>query len=234
MGREAQNLVLLCLGITVAKVVLDGSYERYVKPGMWPYLLVSSAVLIVLAVFAIGADVSRGGPPPHDHAHGRSRVLWLLTVPVLVVLFLAPPALAPARSGTTANVSAADSGELPPLPAGPAPTVGIFDVVQRAISPGGGGLSGRPITLQGFLQPRDGRPELAQVVIICCAADARTYRIELSGPKAQELLTEQPKTWWRMVGTVVDGSTTVARKNVPLFDVTSADEVPAPKNPYGY
>ncbi|MFT4199843.1 TIGR03943 family putative permease subunit [Gordonia sp. (in: high G+C Gram-positive bacteria)] len=234
MGREAQNLVLLCLGLTVLKTTLDGSYERYVKPGMWPYLLASAVVLVVLAAVAIVRDIRAGGRADDGHVHGRGALLWLLTVPVLVIFFLAPPSISPARAGTTANISAAESVRFEPLPPGPAPAVPILEVVQRAVQPDGGGLSGRAISIDGYLQPRDGHTELAQVVIICCAADARTYRIELGGPAAATLAAAPARTWWRVVGTVADGSASAERKHIPLLQVTDARQVPAPKNTYGY
>nr|WP_283242166.1 TIGR03943 family protein [Gordonia araii] len=227
---------MLCLGLTVAKTVLDGTFERYVKPSMTPYLLISAAVLVALAVVAIVGDIRAGGPreEAHGHGHGSGRVLWLLCAPVLVVFFLVPPALVPTSTGTTANVAAAESVVFPPLPPGEVARLSVHEVVQRATQPDGGGLTGRQVSVDGYLLSRDGRAELAQVVIICCAADARTYRVEVTGRGATALGQRAAGTWWRAVGTVVDGSASEQRRRVPQLDVVSVREIAAPKNTYGY
>ncbi|QKT08659.1 TIGR03943 family protein [Gordonia sp. X0973] len=237
MGREAQNLVLLFLGLTVGKTALDGTFERYVKPGLQPYLVVSAVVLVALALVAMARDIRTGGATAEDgagHDHRPSRVLWLLTVPILVVFFLAPPALLPSSSGPSSNIAAAESVRFPPLPAGAAPQLSVYEVAQRATQPDGGGLSGRTITVDGYASPHDGHTEIAQVVIICCAADARTYRMAVAGPAAAQLAAAPPRTWWRVVGTVVDGSATPATGNVPRLQAERATQEAAPANTYGY
>lgn len=45
MKRETQNLLLLLIGGAVLWIALDGSYPRYVKPSLYPFLLFSGVVL---------------------------------------------------------------------------------------------------------------------------------------------------------------------------------------------
>ena len=232
MNRETQNLILLCIGLMIGKATLDGSFERYVQPVMKPYLLVSAAILVALALISMYRDMRSGGPLIDDpHNHG-GKVLWLLAVPILVVFFLVPPALSPS-DGRAANASAVSDGDLAPIPDGPAPDLSVFDIVQYSFQPDSGGLSGREVAVTGYFQIIEGTPSLAQVTIICCAADARTFRMELTGDTAR-LTGAAPESWWKVTGTVVDGTTTTERRFVPQFEVTSVQPADPPANPYSY
>ncbi|MDF2824205.1 MAG: hypothetical protein K0R68_1613, partial [Mycobacterium sp.] len=91
MNRETENMLLLLVGISGVTIVVTGTYTRYVKPALMPWLLVGAVVVIVLAAAAIVADIRCGGEHPDGHEH-RSPVLWLLLVPVLVLIFVTPPA----------------------------------------------------------------------------------------------------------------------------------------------
>lgn len=57
MRRETQNLLLLIVGVAVLRTTLDGTYLRYVKEGLYPFLLVSGVVIVGLAGYAIVRDV---------------------------------------------------------------------------------------------------------------------------------------------------------------------------------
>ncbi|MEV5838120.1 TIGR03943 family protein [Nocardia sp. NPDC052112] len=59
MKRETQNLLLLLIGTAVLWITLDGSYLRYVKPSLYPFLLISSIGFILLALVAIIRDIRR-------------------------------------------------------------------------------------------------------------------------------------------------------------------------------
>ncbi|MFT3716214.1 MAG: TIGR03943 family protein [Gordonia sp. (in: high G+C Gram-positive bacteria)] len=235
MNRETQNLILLCIGLTVGKVTLDGSYERYVRPVMFPWLLISAIVLVLLALVSIVRDMRPGAHVADDdgHHHGGGRSLWMLAVPILVVFFLVPPALKPATDRQS-NASATQSLKLDPLPPGPNPKLSVFDVVQRAYQSDGGGLHDTPITLKGTVQHFENHTYLGQIVIICCAADARTFRVEVVGPGAQQMAAAPADSWWELVGVVVDGTATQERHFVPEVTVTEAHPTAAPENPYNY
>ncbi|MFT3660314.1 MAG: TIGR03943 family protein [Gordonia sp. (in: high G+C Gram-positive bacteria)] len=241
MNSEVQNLSLLCIGLAIVRITLDGSFVRYVKPSLEPYLLISGTVLVALALLAIVRDIRAGGPADRrdehacDHGHRHDgKVLWLLAVPVLVVFFLRPPALVPAAEPAPTNVTVAESSMFDPLPDEPAPPLDIYEIVQRAAQPDGGGLNGRAITVTGSLQHRGKELDLAQVRIICCVADGRTFRMGMSGAAAQRLAESPQGSWWKVIGTVVPGSANAERDYIPLLEVGDARSVPEPENPYGY
>lgn len=234
MKRETQNVLLLLLGGAVLKIAVDGSFVRYVKPSLHPYLLLSGILMIALAAAAIVRDVRRGGPGDggageHQHSgHQHSgRPYWMLLVPAAAILFLAPPALG------VASVSnrVVDSGQLersafPPLPVGDAPEIPMLDVVQRAARDTTGSLDGREITVTGMrVTNPDGSVDLARVLIICCAADARSIRIHLDRPLPEG-------DWLRVRGTV--GRSSPETGNVPTMTVTGVEQISEPANTYAY
>lgn len=241
MSRATQNLVLFLLGAAVLKTTLDGTFVRYVKPSLEPYLLVSGAAIIVLAAAAMIADIRAGGPASvahgHDHDHS-DRMPWLLMVPALVVLFLAPPALGPGslveRQVQPPN-SSANLRAFEPIPEGATPEMTFSEVLERNRLDSAGTLDDREIAVRGYAVARpDGGVDLARIVIICCAADARTARINITGPEAAQVTDLGSEQWWRVVGTVVPGSATEANEFVPEMRVVSVERTGAPENTYSY
>ncbi|MEV2219735.1 TIGR03943 family protein [Nocardia vinacea] len=72
MKRGTQNLLLVLIGGAVLWITLDGSYLRYVKPSLYPFLLISSIGFILLALVAIIRDIRRGtASDEHANAYGR-------------------------------------------------------------------------------------------------------------------------------------------------------------------
>jgi hypothetical protein len=128
--RETENTLLLIVGIALVMVTVTGAYTRYVKPAMLPWLGASAGVLIALALIAIARDIRGGQAHEHGgHSH-RNGIVWLLAVPVVLLIFVVPPALS-ARATTPATVSVSNSRSFPPLPAGRAPTVPLPEVLMR-------------------------------------------------------------------------------------------------------
>lgn len=79
MKRETQNLLLLLIGTAVLWITLDGTYLRYVKPSLYPFLLISGIGFVLLALVAITRDIRSGtASPGHDRdgeaddGHGSS------------------------------------------------------------------------------------------------------------------------------------------------------------------
>ncbi|KAA0018513.1 TIGR03943 family putative permease subunit [Antrihabitans cavernicola] len=243
MNRETQNLLALLVGAAIVKIAVDGTYLRYVKPSMHVLLLISGIVIVVLALAAVVRDVRRGRADD-DHDSKAGRPYWMLLIPALVILFVAPPALGASSVGTdrviAGNQSSSNSA-FGPLPPGDAPELPMLEVIERAAAGSGGGLAGRQITLAGFIvrtadggKPRvDGSRDgydLGRVVITCCAADARTMRVHLVG----NLGSIADNTWLSIRGTVVPGSAQAATGFTPALTVSDLRRVPAPANTYAY
>jgi uncharacterized repeat protein (TIGR03943 family) len=238
LSRITQNALLLLLGLATGLIALKGTYLHYVRPLLLPWLIVASAVLIVLGVVAIVRDLRRVGaaaePDEAGHEHGhrhRGGVVWLLLVPVAVLAFVVPPPLG--ARGATPQVAAAamPHRSFPPLPAGQAPVVSLPDVMMRAAIDSAGTLNDRLITVVGFTMKDGEAVNLGRVVIICCAADAQLARVRLTGPG----LTAYPDdTWLRVEGKIVPESSTAQTSFVPTMTVSSVTAIDRPANTYAY
>ena len=193
MSRETENTVLLLVGISIAMITVSGAFTRYVKPGLLPWLAASAVLLIALALLAIIGDIRRGGPrtsdQPSDHSEAhphRAGIVWLLVVPILVLIFVTPPALRPSAAAPSVTAVSNDvlNRAFPPLPPGNAPEVSLPEVLMREAQDTTGSLTNRSITVTGFVLNEAQGVDLGRIVIICCAADAQLARIHLRGPAA--------------------------------------------------
>lgn len=235
MSRETENLLLLWTGIATTFIIATGSFTRYVKPSLLPWLAVAAVVLIGLSVVSMVDDSRRGGHSAVDHnQHGhRSAVAWLLVVPVVVLAVAMPPALR--AQSNTPTVTAVSSDVLkrafPPLPPGPAPEVSVTDVVLRAAHDTAGTLDNRTITVKGFTLKTDTGVDLGRILIVCCAADGQLAHIHLDGPAASAAADYPEDTWLS-----VQGQVTRARdddpKSIPTLHAVTATIIDPPKNPY--
>ncbi|MFF3252939.1 TIGR03943 family putative permease subunit [Actinacidiphila glaucinigra] len=245
MNREAQAVVLLLTGVALLHAGLSDLYLRYVKAGLQPLLLAAGAVLVAAAAATAWYELRgsrRTGQGPGDghedahetagaHPHHEPKVAWLLVLPVLALVLVAPPALgsySAARTGT----SVPRPFGFPALPAGDPLRMETGDYAGRAVYDGGRSLSGRQLTLTGFVSiGRDGTPYLTRMVLNCCAADARPVKIGLTGQVPPVL---RPDAWLEVTGTYTPrrAKDPVNDGPVPFLDVSRARPVREPAEPY--
>jgi uncharacterized repeat protein (TIGR03943 family) len=163
----------------------------------------------------------------HDHARVPG-VGWLLVLPVFLVLLVPPPALgafAAGRAGAQVpRPAAVDSEDL----AGPDPVpVELHDYAERAAWDDGRTLAGHAVVLTGFVTPREaGGWYLSRMVISCCAADARSYLVEIAGTPADRVPARN--SWQQVTGTYTPGDGTHTAR-ITAFEVRP---VAAPQDPY--
>ena len=244
MSRTTENVILFLLGTCIAAIVVTGTFTRYVKPAVMPWLAATAVLLVVLALSAAIRDVrARGGrgddadQPDGDleHAH-RSAVVWLLVLPVALLGFVVPPALGArtAEPTTTGLPRLAMLRPFPPLPASRAPELALPEVVVRANRDSAYTLEDRLITVTGFTIKEGDGVDLGRVVIICCAADGQLARLHLGGPAAAAAAAFPEETWLRVEGTVVPKPSDTAGLPTPTLTVSAVTPIEAPQNPYAY
>ena len=247
MSRETENTILLLVGLSIGLVTVTGAFTRYVKPGLLPWLAVTAVLLVALALAAMVGDIRRGGPrhdqPDREDGHShRSGVLWLLLVPVVMLIFVSPPALRPQAASVRTTSNDASPRGFPPLPPGRAPEVSLPEVLMRWAQDTSGSLTNRLVTITGFVLNEPGGVDLARIVIICCAADAQLARIHLrsttggTGGTGGTALKFADNTWLRVEGQVetdaTPGPSRPKRAPIPTLRVIAVTRVDAPANQY--
>ena len=229
MNRLAQTALLFLLGATLLHAGTTDLYLRYVKEGLRPLVLVAGAVLIVTAAATLWSD--RRTAPTHDH-HREPRISWLLTLPVLALILVAPPALGSYSAAHTGTALTKPFG-FPALPTGDAPLhLAVADYAGRAIYDDGRALRDRELKITGFVTlDREGAPYLVRMGLNCCAADAQPVKIALTGNVPPVL---RPDTWLEITGTYTPRRTKdpVNDGPIPYLEVTTARPVPTPHDPY--
>ncbi|MGH3898865.1 MAG: TIGR03943 family putative permease subunit [Pseudonocardiaceae bacterium] len=236
MRRETQNVLLVLLGGALLKIAWNGSYLRYVKPSLLPFLVAAGMVILALGLIAIVRDVRAAQRPADhdDHPDHAGRSPWLLLLPVLAIFLVAPPALGADTVSRSASVAPQRSFvDFPPLPAGPAPAMRMSDFVTRAVWDEADTLNGRQVRLLGFVVHGDqGATYLGRLVIACCAADATPLKVRLEGRNGLASLPQDG--WFEVRGQLVPGSAKPNTRFTPTFTVSDLRPVPAPTEPYEF
>ncbi|MBL1085711.1 TIGR03943 family protein [Streptomyces actinomycinicus] len=231
MNRQAQAAVLFLLGGALLHAGTTDLYLRYVKAALQPLLLASGAVLVVAALATAWYERRRARRGPDRHHHPEPRISWLLVLPLLALILIAPPALgsySALRSGTALQKPYAYGA----LPAGDPVPLSVVDYASRAAYGHGRSLHGRAVRVTGFLAlDRAGHPYLVRMALNCCAADAQPVKIALTGTLPPVL---RPDAWLEVTGRFTPRLThdPVNDGPVPYLEVTSAKPVPVPRDPY--
>ncbi|MGW0968807.1 TIGR03943 family putative permease subunit [Streptomyces sp. NPDC002516] len=189
-----------------------------------------------------GAEGREGADPDkdtdtdgHGHGHGQGhrepRISWLLVLPLLALILVAPPALGSYSAMRTGTALQAPFGYAK-LPAGDPVTLGLVDYASRAAYDHGRSIGGRQVKVTGFVAlDRAGAPYLVRMALNCCAADAQPVKIGLSGRIPPVL---RPDTWLEVTGRYTARRTKdpVNGGVIPYLQVATARPVPTPHDPY--
>jgi uncharacterized repeat protein (TIGR03943 family) len=239
--RRSQAAVLLVVGVMALYLGRSDAALAFVKAGLQPLLLASGAILIGLGV----AAVVRRGPQPHG-----PRVAWLLALPPLALVLIAPPALGafaasrqsiqppPTRQASSAEQAAggADSGLFPPLlPSSDGAAVPLTLAEYMVRDPEAPHtLADVRIRLVGFVTPQEpGRDGylLTRFAINCCAADATALKVAIHGdpvPRAPDTWLEVEGRWQQRTSDDPDRPSS----ETPLLVAESVRETEQPAEPY--
>ncbi|MFH9005295.1 TIGR03943 family putative permease subunit [Streptomyces afghaniensis] len=230
MNRLAQTALLFLLGATLLHAGLTDLYLRYVKAGLRPLVLLAGVVLIATAAATLWYERRHARGQQHHHHH-EPRISWLLTLPVLALILVSPPALGSYSAAHTGTALTKPFG-FPDLPAGEPLRLGVADYAGRAVYDNGRSLRDRDLKITGFVTlDRSGTPYLVRMGLNCCAADAQPVKIALTGDIPPVL---SPDTWLEITGRYTPRRTKdpVNDGPIPYLDVTSARPVPTPSDPY--
>ncbi|MFE9092854.1 TIGR03943 family putative permease subunit [Streptomyces sp. NPDC007264] len=242
MKRSAQValVVLSGLGLLHAALFTD-LYLRYVKEGLRPLLIASGVLLLVLGVAGAvparegnGSEDGDGGGTDghaHDHDHDHSavpRIAWLLLLPVLSLLFYAPPALGAYTAAREAPRAVRVQERFDPLPATSPLPMTLTDFTTRVQQDHTRAVQGRTIRMTGFVTPgKEGGWDLTRLILSCCAADAQSVKVRMYG--GPELPAD---TWVSVTGRWHPGGTLGTASAPVALDVRTVERVPRPVNGY--
>ncbi|MBR8642952.1 TIGR03943 family protein [Streptomyces tuirus] len=227
MNRVAQSALLFLLGATLLHAGTTDLYLRYVKAGLRPLVLLAGVVLIATAAATLWYERRR--TPGHEHH--EPRISWLLALPVLALILVAPPALGSYSASHTGTALTKPFG-FPDLPADGPLRLGVADYAGRAVYDDGRSLRDRELKITGFVTlDRAGAPYLVRMGLNCCAADAQPVKIALTGDVPPVL---SPDTWLEITGRYTPRRTKdpVNDGPIPYLEVTRAKPVPTPHDPY--
>ncbi|WP_431046224.1 TIGR03943 family putative permease subunit [Streptomyces sp. P1-3] len=177
---------------------------------------------------------AEGGQDPrteHGHGHDHSRgpsVAWLLFLPVIGLMFSAPPALASYTAERQRPMEVEEQARFDPLPPGSPLPMTLLDFSTRAVWDKERSLKGRTVRMTGFVTRGKGeRWHLTRMQLSCCAADAQALKVEMNGgsPPASG-------AWVTVTGTWRPSGEPGTEKARAALDVTGLRRIPEPENPY--
>jgi uncharacterized repeat protein (TIGR03943 family) len=211
--RRSQAAIAFIVGTMALYLGRSDAALAYVKPGLQPLLVASGVLLVGLALIAVAGH---GHDQHGDQPHG-SRVAWLLALPPLALVLVAPPALG---AFAASRQPIRPPPVLHPRPTGPSGAAAATrgDAFPPLIPPGDGTavpmalgeylardyeepytLAGVRVRLVGFVTPQHGGRDgylLTRFAISCCAADATALRVAIRG----DPLGRAPDTWLAVEG----------------------------------
>lgn len=266
MDERTQGALLLAVGGIALRLGLTDVALAYVKTSMQPLLVLTGVVLIVLGLGSIvrafrspeaseeaeeeavdhaalhgyaavhGDGEDELATEVHEHTHGAS-VAWLLVLPLLALLLVAPPALgafAAGRQPTRPPVTTQTSYPPLPDPVDGAVPLTMSEYVFRALYDDDRSLEGERIRLTGFVTPNeDGEGYLlSRFTLSCCAADATAVNVQVLGDQ------DWPAdTWLEVEGhwrPRPDADPGVPSLDPPLLDAEASRPIDPPAQPYEY
>ncbi len=249
MDEETQSFLVFGVGVAAVILTLTDRYLAFLKPSMRLPLLASGLVLMVVAAGTflrwyrhLDDEVPAHDHEDHgDHEHG-SRAAWLLLLPPLALMLIAPAPLGADAVDTSEDVEAIAAAPPPATTAPPSIaeseplTMSLTDFQSAAYGTAEqlAVIEEQPVRLTGFVAPVPDHPDqylLTRFAIQCCAADGTAIQVYVYGAP-QPIPAEN--TWVEVVGTWVEPP--LDQFGTPLrglrLQVIEQREIPPPTNPY--
>jgi uncharacterized repeat protein (TIGR03943 family) len=213
------------VGLLTLRLTVDGTFQRYVRAGMQPWLLVAGVALLALGLIALAMSLRSGEERDRDESHGVGAG-WLLLAPVVTLLLVAPPSLGSfgVDRAPPIRVTAGKSALKPLDTTGGPVAMTLLEYTERAFDHDGQSMRDATVRLTGFVSADgSGEFDLARYQIACCAADAAAAVVRVVG-----VASNPPRDQW----VVVTGSYSPGGGDVPVLAATSLQEINAPDDPY--
>ncbi|HEV7203980.1 MAG TPA: TIGR03943 family protein [Jatrophihabitans sp.] len=225
--KPAAGTLTALVGLLTMRLTVDGSFQRYVRTSMRPWLLIAGVALLALGIVAIAIGIRTPAEPADDDDHGIG-VGWLLLVPVVALLLVAPPTLGSfgVDRSTAIRVTAGRSS-LPPLAPSDQPIpMTLQEYTERSFDHAGASMRNAVISLTGFVANGATATSfrLARYQISCCAADAAAAVVKVIGFSG----SAPPRDQWL----TVTGRVSSVEGEDPVLRATTVRDISAPEDPY--
>lgn len=231
MGRAA---VMLFLGVTMTRLLWTGAFGFFIQQRMRIPLLLATIVLLVMgAAEAFAASREETRDPDSTFKMTGPKVGWLMILPLLVLVSVAPTGLGAAATERVEPFTPVETeSNFEPLDTSVQPLeLRVFDFVDRAVWDTEESLSDVTVRLEGLVvnDPNisDGF-RLTRFLVSCCAADGVPIQVVVHG-----LENSYPDDTWVEADVVwrepdIDLRQALPRERIVEADVVSISVVPDP------
>jgi uncharacterized repeat protein (TIGR03943 family) len=184
VNRMGRATIMLFVGAIAVRLAWTGEFGAFLQQRMrWP-LLLGGVILVALGMAeAVRADIERRDDAGASRRSVAPSVGWLLVVPMLVLISVAPTALGASAVDRTDGYRSTEREAFAPLPGGPEPAPLTFlEFVDRAVWDRDESLRDRPVLLRGFVVNDERTPDgfvLTRFAVACCAADALPVQVAI-------------------------------------------------------
>ncbi len=187
MNRLGRASILVLIGAVLARLLSTGSYGWFVQQRMFIPLAVAAAVLILFGIFEVVEGLREES---RDNSVSRRSVAptvgWLLLLPVMVLLVVAPKGLGAAAANRVETFTPTEQTDrfAPVENLDGVVEMRVYDFLDRAIWDENGSLEGQTVRLEGLVVNDESAPDgflLTRFLVSCCAADGIPLQVTLSG-----------------------------------------------------
>ena len=236
MNRLGRAYLLLWLGVMVMRLVVTDDFGSFVQQRMRHPLLVAAGVLLVFGVHETRQALAQEKKEPDSVRRSAGpRVGWLLLLPFLVLLSVAPAALGAAAADRVDPFLPTESdGMFTEIQSESGPVaMRVSEFLDRAIWDDSGSLEGVLVRLEGLVVNDASVPngfKLTRFMVSCCAADGLPVQVTIRGAPALE-----DDTWVVAVVEWIPPKTPYRETKgewIVEADAIDIDVSDAPKDPY--
>jgi uncharacterized repeat protein (TIGR03943 family) len=223
----AGGTISLLVGAVLLRLTLSGTYERYVRVGMAPWLVVAGVAVVLLGAATLVRALRTSHDGVHGHQHGVG-VGWLLLAPITALLLVAPPTLGSYGVARGARVDVrAGAPVFARLQHRTTPvSMTLLEFSQRAFDHRGLSFNGDTVRLVGFVSGSKASGfDIARYQIACCAADAIPVVVHVVGTAGA---APGRDGWVAVTGRFRGGGS----GEIPDVVATSVAAISTPEDPY--
>ena len=233
-----RSRAVLAIGVLALWIGGTDAMLKYLRPSMRPWVLTAAFGLIAMGLYGMVRVRQLEPSATHHekdvHQPKRSRVGWLLVLPIAVLILFGPQPMGDFAIGATPNLPpyAFDIAAYASRVGERQPQLRLADVLQGVKQAGNRTyLATHDVVLIGFASSTGvaGRDSfvLTRFLISCCAADAQPLSVTIVGASVVP-----EKNQWVEVAARYEPDASNGNKYGPVMRASSVKLIPEPKGPY--